>query len=681
MKKALAVALCLVLSSASSADEGMWLYSDPPTQALKQKYGFDLSSRWLEHLQLSSVRFNNGGSGSFVSKDGLVLTNHHVASDAIQKLSTSDSDLLKTGFLAKERADELPTKDLELNVLYSTEDVTARVRAAVTSTMNPEQAEAARRGVMAAIEKESLQATGLRSDVVTLFRGGAYHLYRYKKYTDIRLVFAPEIEVAFFGGDSDNFEYPRFCLDMALFRVYENGKPVVPRGFLKASKAALREGDLTFVSGHPGRTDRLNTVAHLKFLRDVRYPIALNFIRRLEVRLRTYGERSPEQKRQAQDDLFGYQNARKAYLGGLDGLQNPALTDGKWAREQKIREELAARPDLLKKYNDPYTKIENVLLDYRGLFLDHYLVGEGRAFNTRLFEVAQTIYRYRTELKKPNGERLREYRDSNLDSLRQDLLSAAPVYGDLEAAKLADSLSFLMESRGADDPLVKAVLGGESPATRAANLIRESRLADPVFRESALKADVDDPMLKLAALVDDEARRLHSLYLERVKGPLEEAYGALAQLEYELGRTAGYPDATFSLRLAYGPVLGFRDNGESYPAFTTLSGLYEKGESFQHVAPYTVPRSWLQAKPGLDLDTPFNFVSTPDITGGNSGSPVVNRKGELVGLIFDGNLPSLVLDFQYEDKVARAISVDVRAMREALNKVYDAGHLAEEMGL
>ena len=684
MKKTLSILLLgfyLATTQPGAADEGMWLYNDPPTEQLQQKYGFKLTKDWMRHLQRSSVRFNNGGSGSFVSPQGLVLTNHHVGADAIQKLSTEDADLIKTGFLAKARADELPTKDLELNVLYSIEDVTDRVKGAAKPGMSAEEAEAARRAVKAAIEKESLESTGLRSDVVTLFRGGAYHLYRYKKYTDIRLVFAPEIGAAFYGGDSDNFEYPRYCLDMALFRVYENGKPVQPKDYLTPSQGQLKEGDLTFVSGHPGRTERLNTSSHLEFLRDVRYPMALRFIRRVEVLLRTFGERSPERKRRAQDDLFGYQNARKAYLGGLEGLQSPQLVEAKREKEARVMSALKTRPELADKYGDPYQEIDRALAIYRDIYQDYYLVGAGRGFNTRLFDIAETIHRYKAEISKPSGERLREFRDSNLDSLKQQLFSSAPLYKDLEAAKLADSLSFLMEVRGADDSLVRAALDGKSPGVRASELVRQTRLDDVSFRKAALEGEEQDPMLTLAEVVDAESRRLRKEYEEQVKGPLEVAYGKLAQLEYDLGVTAGYPDATFTLRLAYGPVEGYKVDGEDIPAFTTIGGLYKKGERFEQAPPYSVPQSWLEAKDSLDLDTPYDFVHTPDITGGNSGSPVVDRKGELVGLIFDGNIQSLVLDFQYEDEVARAVSVDVRAIKEALTKVYGAGHLAGEMGL
>lgn len=680
MRKTLASALLVFLTlgaSVATADEGMWLYSEPPKAKISTDYGMELTPEWLEHLRRSSVRFNNGGSGSFVSSNGLVLTNHHVASDIIAKLSSQDRDLIKAGFLARTQAEELPAPDLELNVLYDIEDVTERVREAVKNAATPEAAEKARRATMSALEEESLAKTGLRSDVVTLFRGGAYHLYRYKKYTDVRLVFAPELGIAFFGGDADNFEYPRYCLDMALLRVYENGKPLQPRDYLRWSDTPLKEGDLTFVSGHPGRTDRLNTPADLTFLRDVRYPLVLQGLRRAEVLLQTFAERSPENKRRAQDDLFSYQNARKAYLGGLEGLQDPALMAAKRAHQKAVQDGLRERPDLVAKYGDPHADIEKATEELSQFYQDYYLLEGGRAFNSRLFEIAREIARYRNEQSKPSGERLREYRDSNLESFKQELFSPAPIYPDLEIAKLAESLGFLTELRGADDPLVQELLAGLSPSQRAKQLVEGCGLADVEVRRTLTnpRVDFDDKMLELAYIVDPAARELRSRYEQKVSGPLQDAYGRLAQLEYDLGLTAGYPDATFTLRLAYGPVKGL----PGIPAFTSIGGLFAKADLFEQAPPYTVPASWMAARDNLNPDTPLNFISTPDITGGNSGSPVVDRQGELVGLIFDGNLPSLVLDFRYEDQNARAVSVDTRAIKEALTKVYGAGFLVDEM--
>jgi hypothetical protein len=669
------------------ADEGMWLFNNPPAQLLKDKYQFEATPEWMEHLQQASVRFNSGGSGSFVSSQGLVLTNHHVGADALQKLSTAEHDYLKDGFLARTPDQEIKCVDLELNVLVSIEDVTGRVNAAVTPEMEPGEASKARQAVMAAIEQESLDKTGLRSDVVTLYQGGLYHLYRLKKYTDVRLVFAPEQDIAFFGGDPDNFEYPRFDLDVCLFRVYEDGKPVRPAHYLKWNSQGVADGDLVFVSGHPGRTSRQNTVAHLEFLRDRAFPFLLNVLRRREVQLSTFSERSRENARRAKDDLFGVANSRKARLGGLAGLQDPAVIGRKAAEEKKLRDAVAANPAVQAVCGDPWSEIGQTLRIWDELYVSHSLLERGLAFNSQKFGIARTLVRMAEEDAKPSGERLREFRSSNRDSLLQALFADAPIYDDLETLGLADSLSLYAELVGMQDPLLLQVLAGKSPRQRAGELIAGSQLQKVDLRKqlaeggAAAIQDSQDPLIALARLVDSAARAVRKRYEEQVEEPQRQAYARLADARFRLLGTDTYPDATFTLRLSLGVVKGFTDElGQAIPAWTTIAGAYQRANEHDNVPPFALPKSWLDRKDRLNLDTPFNFVCTNDIIGGNSGSPVVNRDGEFVGIIFDGNLPSLVWDFIFTEEHGRSVAVDSRAIVESLRKVYDAASLADELG-
>ncbi|GMU52480.1 MAG: hypothetical protein AMXMBFR33_16260 [Candidatus Xenobia bacterium] len=669
----------MTASAPSQADEGMWLYSDPPVKILKERYGFEPGSAWLEHLQKSSVRFNSGGSGSFVSSRGLVMTNHHVGAEQIAKLSSPGKDLLDTGYLATSQAQELKCPDLELNVLMTVEDVTGRVQGSVKSGMDAAAAEKARRAEMNTIEKESTDKTGLRSDVVTLYQGGRYHLYRYKKYTDVRLVFAPEQDIAFFGGDTDNFEFPRYDLDVTFFRAYENGQPARIEHFLKWSPTGPRDGELVFVSGHPGNTQRLNTMADLAFQRDRRLPLVLNLLRRLEVLYATYGERTQENKRQSKDDLFGVQNSRKALLGRLGGLQDPAFMAAKQKLEDELRQAVAGSPE----WSAAFTQVEQAIRLYGQILDDLYLYERHYAFNSRLFELAQSLARYRTEVSKPNTDRLREYRDSNLESLQQELFSPAPIYPEFERVKLADSLAMLLELRGPEDPLVRRILAGKSPRERAVELVNGTRLLDVAERKRLAEtgaADSKDPMIDLALLVDPTARKVRKAYDEQVSEPLRQAYSAIAQARFAKYGTELAPDATFTLRLSFGVVKGYREDGRAVPAFTDFAGLYRRSAEHGNEVPFRLPRRWVERKSRLDLSTPFNFVSTADIIGGNSGSPTVNREGQVVGLIFDGNIQSLVLDYAYSEVQARATSVDSRAITEALRKVYDAAALADELG-
>ena len=473
------LASLLELAPPAAADEGMWLFNQPPRELLKKKYKFDLDDVWLKRAMLASIRFNSGASGSFVSPDGLVVTNHHVGSDSLQKLSTPTKNYYRDGFYAKNRDEELKCPDLELNVLQSIEDVTGRVQAAVTPNLTTAQAAAARRAAMAQIEQESLTATKLRSDVVTLYQGGQYHLYRYKKYTDVRLVMAPEAAIAFFGGDTDNFEYPRFNLDVCFFRVYEDGKPAKIEHYFKWSPKGPVEGDVVFVSGHPGSTNRLETLARLKHRRDLTLPYTLTRLRYLEALLRQYAERGPEEARQADKDLYPVANARKALTGQYHGLLDPGVIARKTKDEEYLQFKVGADAALKKAYGSAWERIAAVQKTMAVFEKEYSLLETGDAFNSRYFRIARTLVRLVEEQAKPDAQRLREYRGSALESLKFLLFSPAPISADLERVKLAGSLAFLAEQLGGEHPLVVKALAGKSPAARAAELTAGTTVGDP----------------------------------------------------------------------------------------------------------------------------------------------------------------------------------------------------------
>jgi hypothetical protein len=665
------------------ADEGMWLYNEPPIKILKERYNFEPTTDWMEHIQKASVRFNSGGSGSFISPDGLIISNHHVGADALHKFSDANNNYLRDGFYAKTLQDEKRCLDLELNVLMSIEDVTDRVNAAVDPDATAEDAFIARRAVMAEIEKESLDKTGLRSDVVTLYQGGQYHLYRYKKYTDVRLVFAPEQQIAFFGGDADNFEYPRYCIDFCIFRAYENDKPVKVKNYLKFSTEGVSEGDLIFVSGNPGSTSRQLTMAELRDLRDRLFPYILGRLNAVEVSLLAYSIRNEENARRAKDLLFGVQNSRKARNGMYAGLLDPQLMLQKQLAENKLKVAIERDPNK-REVLLSWEKIADAQRIIAENALEYNLLEGANGFYSTLFSIGRTIMRAVEEKTKPNGERLREYRDSNLESLEFQLFSEEPLYDDFEQLKLADSFTWMVRQWGYSHPIVKEVLADKSPHERAAELVLGTKLKDVAFRKrlyastaSEVKA-VNDPMIELARLIDDEARAVRKI-IETQNEIQQQAHADIAQAKFDVEKTDSYPDATFTLRLAFGEVKGYEEKGKKIPFQTNIAGLYEHASEHDYKSPFDLPQRWMDRKNKLNQNTPVNFVSTPDIVGGNSGSPVVNRDLEFVGIIFDGNIYSLVLDFAYTDVQARAISVNSQVIIESLRNVYNASELADEI--
>ncbi|QEG36996.1 S46 family peptidase [Bythopirellula goksoeyrii] len=672
------VLACLHSAPHVQAGEGMWLFNDLPHEILKQEYDFDPTQEWADHIMLSSVRFSSGGSASFVSSNGLVITNHHVAADTLHKLSTPESNYYENGFLAAGPENELKAPDLELNQLVSIQDVTDRVNDAVADDLDAEESHKARRAAMSVIEQESLDETGLRSDVITLFGGAKYHLYRYKKYTDVRLVWAPESSAAFFGGDMDNFEFPRYNMDVTMFRVYEDGKPAKIDHYLKWSEHGAGDGEVVFVSGNPARTDRGLTTAALKTLRDNSLPSYLDYLCRMEVAIQQFCYQSPEHQRRGQDELFGIQNSRKAITGMLVGLQNPKFLAEKTTREEELLAKVRANPEL-EHYAEAWQEVADVQPEKRAL------LNGGVDFRERYYEIAKELVLMAQEDQKPSEDRLREFSDSGRESLEHELFSPATIYDDLEVAKLSSQLSMFVEQRGGDDPLVVTALDGKNPFERAAQLIGESQLNRVEYRRELAEGGVEaikssqDPMIQFFRSLEKEyrARRKKKESLEEIE---RQAYSQIEEARVAVEGTSGYPDATFTLRLSFGVVKGYEEDGRDVPPWTTFAGAFAHQAAHEAKKPWILPPSWNEAKSRIDLKTPLNFVSTADIIGGNSGSPVVNRAGEFVGIIFDGNIQSLTADYMYDDAVSRAVSVHSSGIREALRSIYNAEELADQLG-
>ena len=675
--------LALLCAGFLPADEGMWLFNMAPKDLVRERYGFALDDEWLTHLRLSSVRFG-GASASFVSPDGLVLTNHHVGRGAIQNLSSQDRDLMKTGFYARTRQEELKCPGVELRVLEDIVDVTGPVTSAAKPGMSAVEAAEAIDKSIAGLEKEESERTGLRCSVVKLFSGSLYHLYKYKTLGDVRLVFAPEHLVAFFGGDRDNFTFPRYDLDISLFRVYENDKPMKTPHYLRWSPKGVKDGELVFCSGNPGSTGRLLTLSQLEFLRDTSYPYNIANLKRRQALLHDYAGKGEEEARVAMRSLFGVENGLKATLGYQSGLLDKALMDKKAREEKAIREAVAKDSALSAEFGRAWDEIAAAQASYASFFKPYTLLERAQAFNTVHFGTARTLVRLAQERGKPNAERLREYRDANLASLERSLLSPAPVYDAFEVVKLSDSLAQLGSELGGLQE-VKWLLGDRTPDAVARELVAGTKLGDIGVRRALLEGGweavclSEDTMIKLALLFDPVSRGLRSRYEKKVEA-VEIKNGTLvARALFKLKGASIPPDATSTLRLSFGAAKGYTENGRKIPYATTFAGLFALSAKNGNKDPYELPPGFLAKKGALNLGVPVNFVSTCDSIGGNSGSPVVNRKAEFVGVLFDGNIQSLPTRFVYEDAISRSVMVDSRGIIEAMLKVYDAKPLVDEI--
>lgn len=682
-------ALVLLLAlPALRADEGMWTFDNIPTQKIKAKYGVALDAAWLKNLQLATVRFP-GGTGAFVSREGLVVTNHHVGRGAIAQVSTAQADLVKDGFTAARRADEIPVPGLELMMLVSMRDVTAKVNAAVTPGMADKDALTARRNALGDLRRTEEAKTGLTCEPVTLYQGGEYWIYRYKKFSDVRLVAAPELQVAAFGGDPDNYTYPRHNLDFALFRVYENGQPYKPEAILPFSAKGVGMGELTFISGHPGTTFRQQTHAQMVYARDTGIPFQLRAMTRQKKALQTLAATSPEAHRIAADAIYGIENGYKRLSGQLLGLAKAENLRKVEEAEAALKAAVAKDPDLQARTAGSWDRVTQAVERQKALLQPFTLIAPGRV---ALLGHALNLVRLPEEEAKPSAQRLTEFAEGNLKATRARLVAPRPVQKPIDATLLAVALQDALESFGADHPFVKAMLGGQTPEAVAKAAVEGTRLDDPAVRKqlaeggkAALEASTD-PMILLAKRLDPFNRAIRKQMEDEVTSVFTEHGGRIAEARFKAFGKAVYPDATFTLRLGYGPVATYANGtGTKAQPFTTFMGMYDRhlgwggNAAAAEEGAWTLPERWLKRQGKLDLATPFNFIYACDTVGGNSGSPVVNLKGEFVGINFDSVFEGQGGYYVYDADTKRAVATDVRAILETLRKIMDAKHLVNEL--
>jgi hypothetical protein len=670
--------LVLCLATSAAADEGMWPFNTVPKTKIKAKYGFEPSQAWLDHLRLSSVRM--GDSGSFVSPNGLILTNHHVARRCVIAASTNENDLMKTGFYAKSHAEEIKCHDFEVEVLQEIEDVTAKVFSISASSAKTTAATNARNSVVDRIAKQCSKGE-LYCEVIPLYAGAIYHLYKYKKYSDVRLVFVPEAQIAFFGGDPDNYTFPRHDLDIAFLRVYEHGQEIHSSNYLRFSNAGSHEGDLVFASGNPGSTKRLTTLAQMLFLRDVVNSTQIKSLKRRARLLKEFSEESQENARMVESMLWDVENRLKALEGYQAGLLDKESLAKKAAEEQKLRAAVAADAKLKAKYGDPWAEIERAIANRRMLDSEK-ICPESVGLTGRLATFARILVRAPAERGKRNALRLAEFQAASWPMQERDLLRSTPIDKATEEITLTDSLSQLVDETGADNALAQRVLGGETPASRAHELISQTKLDDVAVRRSLLEggqAAIDastDPFIVLQRAIDADARALRKRAVgHRADADLISIRVAVGEATFATTGTTRAPDATGNLRLSFGVIKG----SNQLPPFTSMGAAFTYADVKGNKSPYELPESWTRSRSRINPETPLNFVSTVDVIGGNSGSPLVNTSGDLVGVVFDANQAMLAGQYVYQDSEARAIIVDSRAILEALQNIYDAIPLLDEI--
>lgn len=683
-KLLLCITTLVLLATSAFAAEGMWTLDNLPRAALQRDYKFAPDTQWITKVQRASVRFAGGCSGSFVSPEGLVLTNHHCVSGCIQHRSTSDNDLLNDGHASRAASDELQCPGLELNQLVNIVDVSDEIHTA-SNGFSGTAREDAQRAEINRIERRCGASGGaaVRCDVVTLYGGSRHHLYQYRRFQDVRLVWAPEFEIAFFGGYLDNFHFPRYVLDAAFVRVYDGHEPLSTPNHFKWGQGPIEEDQLLFVTGHPGSTERLSTVAQLETMRDLILVDWLLFYGEMRGMLAQYASLGDEEARVTRSQIVNVENRYKARRGRLRTLQSPALFDFKRRQEQALRDHAAANSELAD-YVSAWDEIAAAQQVYREIHDRYVMVELAWGFETQLFAHARTLVRGTAEREKANEERLHEYNESAVESLVQSLSAEIPVHRHFEEAKLRWSLTKLRETLGPDDSFVRLVLGHEEPADVAHKLLAQTRLDDPEFRRALweggkpMVAESTDPLIELARTIDAKSRAVRDRYEDEVVAIESENQQAIAAVRFDLYEADAYPDATATLRVSYGQVSGWEEYGEQVHPFTTIAGLYERQTGSE---PYKLPPRWLERRAQLDANQPMNMTTTHDITAGNSGSPVINRNAELVGLIFDGNIHSLGTSYWYDGSTNRAISVHADFIVEALRNVYDAERILKELNI